>query len=75
MKELIAQAGLSQRELARRIGIKETTINSWVTGRYDPTLKNILPLARELNLSIETIAKSLGYDVSGIPGDHDEEEK
>ena len=32
---------LSQKELAKKIGVTVTTYNYWETGRFSPTLKNI----------------------------------
>jgi transcriptional regulator with XRE-family HTH domain len=72
LKQLIAKAGISQRQLSQKLGISERTLNSWVIGQYHPTLINVLPIARELNISLKTLALSLGYDVSGIPSDKED---
>ena len=48
-------AGLTQRQLADKIGVKTTTICSYETGRCDPPPTRWDDLAGALNLDIETI--------------------
>jgi transcriptional regulator with XRE-family HTH domain len=69
LKELIVQAKTSQRELSKRTGIAEVTINSWVAGKYIPRLDNALILCRELGVSLKEFSQSLGLDTAGIPDD------
>jgi len=69
LKQLIADSGLTQRDLAKKTGIPERTINSWVAGERMPSLDKAALLAGGLKCSLREIASSLGIDVSGIPGD------
>lgn len=69
LKQLIDRANMTQRELSKRTGIAEVTINSWVAGKYIPRLDNALVLCRELSVSLKTLAQSLGLDTTGIPDD------
>lgn len=69
LKQLIEDANTTQRELSKRTGIAEVTINSWVAGKYIPRLDNALVLCRELGVSLKTLALSLGLDITGIPDD------
>lgn len=34
LRAILAQLGISQNELARRIGVTSTTVNNWTAGRY-----------------------------------------
>ncbi len=69
LKQLIEDANTTQRELSKRTGIAEVTINSWVAGKYIPRLDNALALCRELGVSLKTLAQSLGLDTTNIPDD------
>jgi transcriptional regulator with XRE-family HTH domain len=69
LKELIEQAKISQRELSKRTGIAEVTINSWVAKKKIPRLDNALILCRELGVSVKTLSASIGLDIAGIPDD------
>ncbi|MCX2818327.1 MAG: putative transcriptional regulator [Methanobacteriota archaeon] len=39
LREMREERGLSQRELAERVGVTRQTINSVERGRYDPSLE------------------------------------
>ena len=49
------QAGWSQGELARRLGVSRQTVNSLETGRYDPSLPLAFAIARYFGTTIEEI--------------------
>lgn len=46
-------AGLSQRELAERLGVSRQTVNSIETGKYDPSLPLAIAIARFFEASVE----------------------
>jgi putative transcriptional regulator len=46
LRELREAAGLSQGELARRLGVSRQTINAVETDKYDPSLPLALRLAK-----------------------------
>ena len=45
LKVLRASKNLSQAELGERLGVSQTTITSWETGKTTPNSKNIYELA------------------------------
>lgn len=55
MRELRQAAGLSQESLARAVGVSRQTINAIETGRYDPSLKLAVHLARYFDSTVEVI--------------------
>ncbi|MYM18711.1 helix-turn-helix domain-containing protein [Brevibacterium sp. 5221] len=55
VKELRQDAGLSQEALGRAVGVSRQTINSLEKGRYDPSLRLAVALARHFRLSVEEI--------------------
>ncbi|MDY7015724.1 MAG: helix-turn-helix transcriptional regulator [Cyanobacteriota bacterium] len=66
---LLQSAGLSQEQLAVKIGLTRSTIYNWKSGKKVPRLDHLLLMAKELNVSLKTLSKVLGYDVSGVPDD------
>lgn len=69
LKLLRERLEISQEELARRVDLSFRTIGDWENGRKMPRFDNAISIARELGVSLKTLAKSMGLDVSGIPDD------
>lgn len=55
LKELRVDYGLSQTELAKRVGVSRNTISSIETGRFYPTAKLALILCIALDISFEDL--------------------
>ena len=55
LKELRAERGWSQAELAERLGVSRQTVNAIETGKYDPSLPLAFKLAQAFGLKIEEI--------------------
>lgn len=53
-RERIA-AGMSQKELATRIGTTQQLLSRWELGEVDPTLGNIIALLKVLNVRFEDL--------------------
>ncbi len=53
VKQRREAAGLSQRELAERLGVSRQTVNSIETGKYDPSLPLAIAIARFFEASVE----------------------
>ena len=49
------ELGLSQEELAKRCGVSRQTINAIENNKYDPTLLLAFHLAKELQLTVDTL--------------------
>ena len=70
LKTLREAAGLTQPELSQKMDCGIRIITDWENGRRIPRFDNAIALARELNVSLETLAKAMNLlDVSGIPND------
>ena len=52
MKQARAQAGLSQQELADKLGVSRQTINAIEKGDYNPTIKLCIGICRVLGLTL-----------------------
>lgn len=55
VRELRTQAGISQEKLGNAVGVSRQTINSLEAGRYDPSLRLAVALARFFNTSVEEL--------------------
>lgn len=55
LKDLRAQRGWTQADLAARAGVSRQTINSIEKGKFDPSLPLAFRLARMFDLAIEEI--------------------
>ena len=55
IEELRKKEGLSQEEFANKMFVSRQTISSLETGRYDPSLKLALKIARYFKLSVEEV--------------------
>ncbi|RBY83242.1 helix-turn-helix transcriptional regulator [Blastococcus sp. TF02A-30] len=53
VRELRQARGLSQEALARAVGVSRQTINAIETGRYDPSLRLAVHLARHFDSTVE----------------------
>ena len=53
MKALRADAGLTQADLADRVGVARQTINSIEGGKFEPSLGLGMRIARELGARVE----------------------
>lgn len=55
LKELRAERGWSQSELAQRLEVSRQSVNAIETGKYDPSLPLAFRIARLFGLPIESI--------------------
>ncbi len=55
IRELRARDRLSQEELARKVGVRRETIGNLENGRYNPSLKLAMDIAKVFNTTVENI--------------------
>jgi transcriptional regulator with XRE-family HTH domain len=55
IRELREQAGISQRELARRSGVHYMSIYQWEAGKHRPRFDQMRAVARALGVSMDDI--------------------
>ena len=55
MKEARARAGLSQQELADRLGVSRQTVNAIEKGDYNPTIRLCVGICRVLGLTLNDL--------------------
>ena len=55
LRDLRAERGWSQADLAEKLNVSRQTVNALETGRYDPSLPLAFAIARLFKLKIEDI--------------------
>jgi len=55
IRDLRAERGWTQQDLAGRIGVSRQTVNAIETGKYDPSLPVAFRLAAAFGLAIEAL--------------------
>lgn len=55
MKDLLKQAGLTQSEFAKRLGITQSLVSQWISNKCQPQLNMVPKVAKLLNVSVEDI--------------------
>ncbi len=69
------KAGMSQAELARRLGISRSSVNAWELGFATPQLKHVIEMAEIFNTTVDNML-NLSNDASvNISELNDEERK
>lgn len=62
IRMLRERRGLTQDELAARLGVSRQTVISLERGRYDPSIRLAFRIAREFGMAIESIFSDEGED-------------
>ena len=55
IRELRARDRLSQEDLARKVGVRRETIGNLENGRYNPSLKLAMDIAKVFDTTVEDI--------------------
>lgn len=57
LSALLKEKGISQRELASRMGKRESEVSKWLTGRHNFTMRTIAQISAALNAPLIEIAR------------------
>lgn len=57
LSTLLKEKGISQRELANRMGKRESEVSKWLTGRHNFTIRTIAQISAALNAPLIEIAR------------------
>lgn len=55
IRELRKMAGLTQKELADRLGISHISVSNWELAKYEPSPRQLVALANALGVPVERI--------------------
>ncbi len=56
IKELRQAEGLSQKQLAEKMGVNNSLVSWWETGRCEPNFFSLILLADTFNISLDELA-------------------
>lgn len=56
LKELRLEKGLGQIALAKELGVGKSVISLWELGKCEPTLSNLIAIARFFDVSLDWLA-------------------
>lgn len=73
LREAMQLRDMSQRELARRIGVSSTTVSEWCSGRISPRMDKIDAICRILNIKRSDLMLS-GKDHAEVLSEPTEED-
>jgi transcriptional regulator with XRE-family HTH domain len=59
IEKYIRDSGISQSELARRLGVSQPTVSDWISGKKTPSGDKVLSLAKEMDVTPERVLKYL----------------
>ena len=69
LAKLFQKVDKKQVDLAKELGVSEATISRWLSGKRGIEFSMACQIASLLNVSLKTLAKALGHDVSNVPDD------
>ena len=64
LKELRKQAHLTQVELAKRLGIGQSSYADWERGKKKPTQENLVKIAQILNVTIDYLVGNFDEEIT-----------
>lgn len=70
LKTLRLDLEITQEELSRRLDLSFRTVGDWETGKKLPRFDNATALSRQLGVSLRTLAKAMGINVTGVLSDY-----
>lgn len=67
LKQLRKEKGLSQEELAERMGVSRQAVSKWEQGEIYPEVEKLLLLAKQFQVSLDALMSGESSDVSPHP--------
>lgn len=72
LREERVKAGISQRELARRLGLSASMISQLESGLSKPSVGTLYAIVTELNLSLDRVIRGVDFDEETAEGPADD---
>lgn len=62
------QKGISQKELAKKLGVSASTVSDWANGKTEPKGPNLIKAAEIIGVSVDYLAGGLDFKVEPFTG-------
>lgn len=69
LRLLRENAGYTRPDVKKKIGVSERRQADWESGKAVPSAENIASLSRLYQVSLKTMFRAIGVDVTNIPDD------
>jgi transcriptional regulator with XRE-family HTH domain len=69
LKEIVFESGLNRQQIADLLGVSPPRVSEIMRPGQDLRVSTVIKLAKALNVSLKTLAESIGQDTTGIPDD------
>ena len=69
LRDLRESLGYSQESFASKVNLTRNAVMRYEQRLAEPKVSNFIAMARELQVSLKTLAGAMGLDISGIPDD------
>lgn len=57
LKEEIVKKGIKQKQLAKDLGVCDSTVTYWLNGKRNPSIVQLVNLSNYFNLTIDSLVK------------------
>ena len=71
LKKLRENNGMSQKKLAEELGLSQSTVGMWESGKNRPEYSNLLKLAEIFNVSVSELTENESFEIEKSPHDND----
>jgi transcriptional regulator with XRE-family HTH domain len=69
LKQIVFESGLNRQQIADILGVSPPRVSEIMRPGQDLRLSTVIKLSKALNVSLKTLAASIGQDTTGIPDD------
>lgn len=73
LKKLRENNGMSQKKLAEELGLSQSTIGMWESGKNRPEYSNLLKLAEIFNVSVSELTENESFEIEKDPHNNSNE--
>lgn len=75
LKKLRENEGMSQKKLAEKLGLSQSTIGMWESGKNSPEYSNLLKLAEIFNVSVSELTENESFEIEKDPHNNSNKEQ
>lgn len=69
LRSYMLEHGITQTELAKRLGLEQPTVSDWINGHTHPRVETLLKLSEMTGLSVDELLKGRDpIEVVEVPG-------